>query len=79
LLKRLFLEHPRSVGETYFEHQKAAWSIALPLLGGGVACLIHGIVPGLFLKTGSRTISRLHERITVGRGRGRAATPASVR
>lgn len=67
MLKRLFLQHPRSIGETYLEHQKAAWSIAFALLGSGFACLIHGVVPGLFRTTGSRTIARLHERITVGR------------
>ncbi len=64
MIRRLFLDHPRAVGETYGQHQQVALSYALPLIGAGLACLVHAFVPGLFLKTGSRTVTRLHDRMT---------------
>lgn len=66
---RVFLEHPRSVGETYLEHQRNAFSFAAAMLGGALACFIHGIVPALFTHTGSATVSRLYERMVVNRMR----------
>ncbi|WP_174299443.1 DUF6356 family protein [Caulobacter sp. S45] len=59
-MERLFLSHPRSVGETYFEHQRAALGVAAVLLGAFVACLVHAIVPHLFQATASEKINRLH-------------------
>ena len=34
---------------------------------GGFACLLHGIFPFLFVKTGSAQISTLHERMVENR------------
>jgi hypothetical protein len=34
------------------------------MIGGGLACLVHGIFPFLFSQTGSRTIRELHSGIT---------------
>lgn len=64
---RLFLDHPRSVGESYLEHQRQASSFGISLLGAGLACLIHALVPGLFVCTGSKAIARLHDRMVVNR------------
>ena len=58
-----FTRHPRSVNETYREHMAMAWSFAIPMLLGGLACLVHGIFPFLFETTGSRCVKRLHERL----------------
>lgn len=55
-----FLEHPRSVGETYFEHQKRALSFGARLLLAGAACLAHALVPRLFVHTASSTVVALH-------------------
>ena len=60
MLRKLFLEHPATLGETYFEHQRRAARFGFALLGSGVASLIHAIVPALFVRTGSRTVERLH-------------------
>ena len=65
MIKWLFVEHPRSVGETYLEHQRRALSFAGPMFLGSVACFVHSLVPGAFSSTASRTISRLHERMIV--------------
>ena len=62
-LQQLFLEHPRSIGETYFEHQRSAFEIGATLIGAGFACLLHGLVPAVFRDTGSRVVSQVHTRI----------------
>ncbi len=62
-----FTEHPASVGETYSEHLKAASGFGFAMIASGVACLIHGLVPALFARTGSNTINRLHDRMVVNR------------
>lgn len=67
---RVFLEHPRSVGESYLEHQRNAFSFAAAMFCGALGCFIHGIVPALFTHTGSATVSRLHDRMVVNRVRG---------
>ena len=70
----LFTDHPASVGETYGEHLQAAGGFGLRMILGGIACLLHGLLPFLFTRTGSRTIALLHERMVISRHRG-APTP----
>jgi len=62
--KHLFTDHPESVGESYFEHMNVALSFAGPLLAAGMAALVHAFLPFLFLTTASRTVKRLHARMT---------------
>ena len=64
---RLFLEHPRSVGESYLEHQRRAFGFGCSLFLAALACFVHAIVPGLFVRTGSSAIARLHDRMVVNR------------
>lgn len=63
MLKRLFIAHPRSVGETYGEHFRTAGGVGVTMIAGGLACLAHAVVPSLFVTTGSRTIARLSRRL----------------
>jgi len=63
MFDRLFAAHPRSVNETYFQHQRVALSYALPLLGAGLAALVHALVPGLCQKTAGDAIRRLNARL----------------
>lgn len=70
-LTRPFTEHPASVNESYAEHLAASWSFAFRLLGAGLACLLHGLLPFLFTTTGSRAISTLYERMVANRCRKR--------
>jgi hypothetical protein len=67
--KLSFSEHPASVGETYVEHMGVATSFGLSMIAGGLACLVHGILPFAFTSTGSRTILRLHDRMVAHRRR----------
>jgi hypothetical protein len=60
----LMTRHPDAVGETYGEHLGTAWSISATLMAAGFACLIHGLLPFAFQTTASRTIGRLHNRIS---------------
>jgi hypothetical protein len=80
MIERLFLRHPRSVGESYLEHQAVALSFAGELLLAGLVCAIHAAVPALFTTTASRAVERLHQRLVLGRGRhrGEATRAASA-
>jgi hypothetical protein len=69
MLKRLFLDHPASVGETYLEHLATATSFAVALIAAGLACLVHALVPCLFERSASRAISALHDRMVLNRTR----------
>jgi hypothetical protein len=63
MLERLFFSHPASVGEGYFQHQRHAFGFAARLFTAAVASFVHGLVPALFLTTGSDTVRHLHDRM----------------
>jgi hypothetical protein len=64
MLSRLFLEHPRSVDETYFQHLGFALWFSSRLLAAGVAAFIHALLPFCFEKTAGNIIAELHTRMT---------------
>jgi Family of unknown function (DUF6356) len=64
---RAFTEHPASVGESYVEHLLRALGFGARMVFAGLACLVHGVLPFLFVRTGSRTIAELNERMVVNR------------
>jgi len=59
----LFLHHPRSIGETYSEHFATAVGVGFSLIGAGLACVVHAIVPALFERTASTAVNALHSRL----------------
>ena len=67
MIERFFTEHPRSVGETYLEHLHSAAGFGTTMVLAGFACLMHALVPRLFVKTGSSAIGRLHDRMVINR------------
>lgn len=69
MLDRIFAAHPRSLGESYFTHQRAAFHYAASLLLAGMAAAVHGVFPCLFGTTGSRTVARLHSDMAARTGR----------
>lgn len=81
MLDRFFLAHPRSVDESYVQHMRMAGGFGVAMIMAGIACLVHAVVPGLFARTGSDAIARLHHRMLAGRDRSRpdGAAPQSVR
>jgi hypothetical protein len=60
---RAFTEHPRSVGESYWEHMGVALSFAGALALGALASLVHALFPFLCTRTGSDIVLRLHQRV----------------
>jgi hypothetical protein len=66
-LMRAFAEHPASVGETYTEHLVSAVCFGTRMVLAGIACLVHGILPFMFVRTGSRAIAELNERMIADR------------
>lgn len=68
-IAKLFSEHPESVGESYVEHLGQASGFGLRMIGGGIACLLHGLLPFWFEKTGSNQIRLLHDRMVTNRQR----------
>lgn len=53
----------RHLGETgmaYGPHLKRAWRVGGALLVAGAACVVHGLLPGLFTDKATRTITRLN-------------------
>jgi len=69
MMARWFVEHPRSVGETYLEHLRSAYGFAGVLALAALACAVHGLAPALFQRTGSGLVKRLHDRMLVSRTR----------
>jgi len=63
LMLKPFTRHPEAVGETYGQHMGVAWSFGFNLIGAGLACLVHGLLPFAFERTGSNTVRRLNERL----------------
>lgn len=60
MIDRLFLSHPRSIGESYGEHALTAGRFGATMVVGGVACLIHAAVPAFFARTASNRVKQLY-------------------
>ncbi len=74
LFRSLFIEHPASVDETYSEHFVSALGFGAKMIIAGIACMVHGLLPAVFVTRGSDTISALHERMVAKRRKGSRST-----
>jgi Family of unknown function (DUF6356) len=74
MIRRLFLDHPREVGESYREHLGVASSFGFAMIWGGLKALVHAVVPAWCVTSGSDTIRRLHTIMVQKRGAQRDAT-----
>ena len=59
----VFTDHPRSVGESYWQHMGVALSFAGALALGALASLVHALFPFLCTRTGSDIVLWLHQRV----------------
>ncbi len=59
----IFLDHPATVNETYFQHMRFAFSFAFWLGAAALAALVHAFIPALCETTASRILKRLSARI----------------
>lgn len=62
-----FTDHPASVGETYVQHMRTSFGFGAKMLVSGMGCILHGIFPFLCVKTGSATITTLHDQMVTHR------------
>jgi hypothetical protein len=58
-LNRLFVEHPREVGETYLHHAAAASRFGFKLARLSACAFTHAVVPGVHKTTVSSEIKRM--------------------
>ncbi|WP_265571181.1 DUF6356 family protein [Sphingomicrobium nitratireducens] len=61
MFDRLFQDHPRNIGMSWGEHGSGAARLGLLMIGGGVLCLVHALVPGLFVRTTSNLLENLND------------------
>lgn len=78
-LRAAFTEHPASVGETYFEHLRHAAGFSIRMIAGGLACLVHALLPCVFTRTGSNVIRNLNDCMVINRQRQSASSPTGVK
>ena len=74
MFKKLFIDHPRTVDETYIEHLLFAGGFGLKMLWGGLGAVVHAIIPGLCITAGSDMITTLNKTIVDQREKKREAT-----
>ncbi|MEJ6394945.1 DUF6356 family protein [Gymnodinialimonas sp. 2305UL16-5] len=60
MIKTVFLDHPKSVNETYLEHAAFAGKFSGKLFLAAGAAAIHAVIPCLFEKTASRMIAEMY-------------------
>ena len=65
-MRRHFIDHPAAVGETYFEHMRAASGFVRTLAKATAACAVHAVVPSMCERTASTAIRELNDRMTAG-------------
>lgn len=55
-----FTAHPASVGETYGEHFRFALAFGARMTLGGLAAMLHAVLPFLFITAASRRLDELN-------------------
>ena len=62
-LRRLFTDHPNSLGMSWGQHGAGAMKIGFQLIGAGCAALVHAAVPGWFTQTAGRRVTETYNYI----------------
>ena len=63
MINKLFLDHPRSVDETFVQHFFFALTFSMTLFLAAFAALLHAFIPAACEKTASTIIKKLYARI----------------
>ena len=63
MIRRIFLDHPRTVGETYTEHFGVAAGFGATMIWGGMKAIAHAFVPSICKTSGSDTVRSLHAKL----------------
>ena len=64
-----FKAHPASVGETYAQHFRFALRFGVKMTAGGLAAIVHSLLPFCFVTTASRISDELVKMRAASRGR----------
>jgi uncharacterized protein DUF6356 len=64
-----FTTHPASVGETYWQHLRFALRFGTRMTLGGIAALVHALLPFCFTTTAGRISDELVQMRAAARGR----------
>jgi hypothetical protein len=64
-----FTAHPASVGETYVQHFGFALRFGAKMTAGGLAAIVHSLLPFCFVTTASRISDDLVRMRAASRGR----------
>lgn len=78
IIDRLLFAHPRSVGETYFEHAAIAARFGATMVAGGVKCLAHAVIPAVFSRSASDSVAKLNSELARRRAASADAYPEYV-
>ena len=62
MLQKIFLDHPRHVNESYFEHLFFALKFSGTLFLAAGAAFIHAVIPCACEKTASRLVAQLYDK-----------------
>lgn len=60
MIRRIFLDHPAHVDETYLEHMAFAGKFSGKLFLAAGAAAVHAVIPCLFEKTASKLIAEMY-------------------
>lgn len=60
MIRRIFLDHPADVDESYLEHLAFAGKFSGKLFLAAGAAAVHAVIPCLFEKTASKLIAELY-------------------
>ena len=74
-LEKWFVEHPRSVNETYLQHFAMASRFAWLLLVASMRCLVHARIPFLCERAASESVHKLSD--DMGKNRVQRQTSAT--
>jgi hypothetical protein len=68
-LHTLFLDHPRSVGESYPQHFGIAFMFGARMFAGALAAFVHALLPCVFTSTAGNIVRRLHAELQTRTGK----------
>jgi hypothetical protein len=64
MIDRLFRDHPRSAGQTYWQHLVFAWRFGGSMAIGSIAAIVHGFLPIVYQHTAGNRVRELHQRLS---------------
>lgn len=69
-------KHLKEINETYFEHMRFAQRSGLRLVISGIALIIHGLLPDIFITKASDTMKSITEEIAQRKEKAKNQAPS---